>query len=75
MIEALTEFGNQRGITAAQVALAWLQAQKPWIAAIPGTTKLAHLQENLASAAFKFTPEELQSFTKTVNEIKIMGTR
>ena len=47
MIEALSEFGNPRGLTPAQVALAWLLAQKPWIVPIPGTTKLAHLQENL----------------------------
>ena len=75
MIEALTEFGNHRGLTAAQVALAWLMAQKPWIVPIPGTTKLAHLQENLWSADFKFTPEELTAFTDKVNAIKITGAR
>ena len=75
MIEALTEFGNHRGLTAAQVALAWLMAQKPWIVPIPGTTKLAHLQENLWSADFKFTPEELATFTDKVNAIKITGAR
>lgn len=75
MIEALTEFGNHRGLTAAQVALAWLMAQKPWIVPIPGTTKLAHLQENLWSTDFKFTPEELTAFTDKVNAIKITGAR
>lgn len=46
IVEALIEFGHPRGLTPAQVALAWLLAQKPWIVPIPGTTKLAHLQEN-----------------------------
>lgn len=75
MIDALTEFGNQRGVTAAQVALSWLLAQKPWIVPIPGTTKLAHLQENLWSSDFAFTPDELQAFTTKMNSIQITGTR
>ena len=50
IIEVLNDFGNQKGLTPAQVSLAWLMAQKPWIVPIPGTTKLAHLQENLWSA-------------------------
>ena len=75
MIEALSEFGNPRGLTPAQVALAWLLAQKPWIVPIPGTTKLAHLQENLSSADFAFTAEELRGFTEAVSKIKIVGDR
>ena len=75
MIDVLTEFGNQRGLTAAQVALAWLLAQKPWIVPIPGTTKLAHLQENLWSADFKFTPEELKTLTEKISNIKVVGNR
>lgn len=75
MVEALTEFGNQRGVTAAQVALAWLMAQKPFIVPIPGTTKLAHLQENLWSADFAFTPEELKTFNNIINGIVITGAR
>lgn len=75
MIDALTEFGNPRGLTAAQVALAWLLAQKPWIVPIPGTTKLAHLRENLWSAAFQFTAEELRGFTEAVSKIEIVGER
>ncbi len=75
MIDLLTEFGNQRGFTAAQVALAWLQAQRPWIVSIPGTTKLAHLRENLMSSQVRFSPEELESFTRAASGIKIVGER
>ena len=75
MIDVLTEFGNHRGLTAAQVALAWLLAQKPWIVPIPGTTKLAHLQENLWAADFEFTPEELKTITEALSKIKIVGDR
>lgn len=74
-IDALTKFGNQRGLTAAQVALAWLSAQKPWVVPIPGTTKLAHLQENLWSSDFEFTPDELASFTAEITAIPITGNR
>jgi aryl-alcohol dehydrogenase-like predicted oxidoreductase len=75
MIDILTAFGNQRGLTAAQVALAWLMAQKPWIVPIPGTTKPAHLQENLGAADFTFSPDELKSITEAVSKIKIVGDR
>ncbi len=75
MIEALSEFGNPRGLTPAQVALAWLLAQKPWIVPIPGTTKLAHLQENLWAADFEFTAEELRGFTEAVSKIEVVGER
>ncbi len=75
LIDTLAEFGNQRGLTAAQVSLAWLLAQKPWIVPIPGTTKLAHLQENLASADIEFTPDELKHLTDAISAIKIVGDR
>ena len=75
MIEALSAFGNPRGLTPAQVALAWLLARKPWVVPIPGTTKLAHLQENLWSADFAFTAEELRGFTEAVSKIVIVGER
>ena len=75
MIDTLYEFGNPRGLTPAQVALAWLLAQKPWIVPIPGTTKPAHLRENLGAADFEFTTEELKNFMGTVSKIKIVGDR
>lgn len=75
LVALLTDFGNHRGLTAAQVALAWLQAQKPWIVSIPGTTKLAHLQENLSSSEFRFSSDELKAFTEAASRIKIVGDR
>lgn len=75
MIETLADFGNMRGLTASQVALAWLLAQKPWIVPIPGTTKLAHLQENLGSADYVFSQSELSELTAALSKIKIVGDR
>jgi aryl-alcohol dehydrogenase-like predicted oxidoreductase len=75
IIEALIAFGHPRGLTPAQVALAWLLAQKPFIGPIPGTTKQAHLQENLATADLKFTPEELGQLDSAISKIKIYGDR
>lgn len=75
LIDTLKEFGDHRGLTVAQVALAWLLAQKPFIVPIPGTTKLAHLQENMWAANFEFTAEELQKLTNEINKIKIVGER
>jgi aryl-alcohol dehydrogenase-like predicted oxidoreductase len=75
LMEAIAAFGNQRGLTASQVSLAWLLAQKPWIVPIPGTTKQAHLQENLWSADFTFTADELKTFTEKISAIKISGAR
>ena len=75
LAEAIMAFGNQRGLTAAQVSLAWLLAQKPWIVPIPGTTKQAHLQENLWSAEYGFSADELKTFTETIAAIKITGAR
>lgn len=75
LIEAIADFGNQRGLTAVQVSLAWLLAQKPWIVPIPGTTKQAHLQENLWSSDYEFTSEELKTFTDKIAGIKITGAR
>lgn len=75
MIDLLTGFGNQRGYTAAQVALAWLLAQRPWIVPIPGTTKMAHLLENLLSSQIVFQPGELEQLTRAAAEIKIVGER
>lgn len=75
MIDTLANFGNERGLTPAQVALAWLLAQKPFIVPIPGTTKLAHLQENLWAAGFEFSTDELTKFTEEISKIKIVGDR
>lgn len=75
LIETLKAFGDQRGLTVAQVALAWLLAQKPFIVPIPGTTKLAHLQENMGAINYQFEMDELQKLTAEINKIKIVGDR
>ncbi len=59
-VELLTRIADEKGATPAQVALAWLLARKPWIVPIPGTTKLHRLEENLAAAELKLTPDELR---------------
>lgn len=75
MIDHLTAYGNQRGLTAAQVALSWLRAQKPWVVAIPGTTKLAHLRENLLAAMHRFEGSELKEFSDAAERIPLLGER
>lgn len=75
IIEFLTDFGNQRGLTPAQVSLAWLLSLKPWVVPIPGTTKLAHLQENLWSASIELTVEELSQINTFISNFKITGDR
>jgi aryl-alcohol dehydrogenase-like predicted oxidoreductase len=75
LIDALIDFGNQRGLTPSQVALNWLLAKEEWIVPIPGTTKLAHLKENIASAELAVTHEEWQQFEDIVSKIKIAGDR
>jgi len=75
IIDVLTTFGNQRGLTAAQIALAWLMAQKPWVVPIPGTTKLAHLQENLWSTDVAFSAEEWKQFNDQIAAVTIVGAR
>jgi aryl-alcohol dehydrogenase-like predicted oxidoreductase len=75
LIQAIQDFGNKRGLTATQVSLAWLLAQKPWIVPIPGTTKQGHLQENLWAIDYEFTDDELKTFTDTIGKIRIVGAR
>lgn len=75
IIDALSRYGNQRGLTPAQVALAWLMAQKPWIVPIPGTTKTAHLLENLGAADITLSPAELAEITAEIDRIPVRGSR
>lgn len=75
LVELLEKFGQRRKATPAQVALAWLLAQKPWIVPIPGTTKLARLEENLRAAEIEFTPEELRELDEASSRIPIHGAR
>ena len=75
LIDTLKDFGDMRGLTVTQVALAWILAQKKFIVPIPGTTKWAHLQENFDSASYEFKPEELRELTASIDKIKIVGER
>jgi aryl-alcohol dehydrogenase-like predicted oxidoreductase len=75
MVDLLAEIGQRKGVTPAQVALAWVLAQKPWIVPIPGTTKLERLEENLRSADLEFTPEEWRELSRSLSRIKLQGNR
>jgi aryl-alcohol dehydrogenase-like predicted oxidoreductase len=75
LIEALNAFGRTRGMTSAQISLSWLLAQKPWIIPIPGTTKLAHLEENLRASEIVLTPDDLRTLNEEISKIEIIGNR
>src|SRR5208337_3692595 len=73
LVELLNVFGQRKRATTSQIALAWVLAQKPWIVPIPGTTKMARLEENLKSADLEFTPEERRDLDLAVSKIKLQG--
>ncbi len=75
LVDLLTRFADEKGATPAQIALAWLLAQKPWIVPIPGTTKLARLEENLTAADIELTPEDLSEIESASAQITIHGDR
>jgi aryl-alcohol dehydrogenase-like predicted oxidoreductase len=75
MVTLLTRMAAEKGGTAAQVALAWLLAQRPWIVPIPGTTKLSRLEENLAGASLSLTEVELRDLTAAAEAIEVHGER
>jgi aryl-alcohol dehydrogenase-like predicted oxidoreductase len=74
-VDLLTKIAVKKNATPAQVALAWLLAQKPWIVPIPGTTKLHRLEENIDSTAIEFTASELRDIGNASSEIKVQGER
>jgi aryl-alcohol dehydrogenase-like predicted oxidoreductase len=75
LVDLLTEFGEQKKATPAQIALAWLLAKKPWIVPIPGTTKLDRLDENLGAANVALTPEDIEAIESASSQIKLEGAR
>lgn len=75
LVDLITDIAGQKEVTPAQIALAWLMAQKPWIVPIPGTTKLERLNENLGSVSVDLSAEELQMIKDKVSKIKITGER
>jgi aryl-alcohol dehydrogenase-like predicted oxidoreductase len=75
LLDLLKDVAAQKKATPAQIALAWLLAQKPWIVPIPGTTKLSRLEENIGAADLKLTPDDLKRIAGALNRITIMGER
>jgi aryl-alcohol dehydrogenase-like predicted oxidoreductase len=75
LVDLLSKFAENRKVTPAQLALAWLLAKKPWIVPIPGTTKLHRLEENLGAANVDLTPEDLHAIESASSNIRIEGAR
>lgn len=75
IVEALNRFGRTRGMTIAQVAQAWLLAKEPWVVPITGTTKLAHLEENLRTLEFTLSSSDMNELETEVSKITIVGDR
>jgi aryl-alcohol dehydrogenase-like predicted oxidoreductase len=75
VVDLLVKFAQQRKATPAQVALAWLLAQKPWIVPIPGTTKLHRLEENVGAVNLELTANDLQQLEKAASKIPVQGAR
>lgn len=75
LVALLSALAAQRGVTPAQIALAWLLAQQPWIVPIPGTTRLPRLDENLGAAQLGLTPAELAQIAGLLEQVQIVGDR
>jgi len=75
LVDLLGRFAEQKKVTSAQVALAWLLALKPWIVPIPGTTKLHRLRENIGAAAVQLIPEDLREIEGAASKIMVQGAR
>jgi len=75
LVDVLGEIAAQKKATPAQIALAWLLAQKPWIVPIPGTTKLHRLEENLGAVDVNLTPDDLRAIESAVSKIPVQGAR
>jgi aryl-alcohol dehydrogenase-like predicted oxidoreductase len=75
VVDLLGSIAKQKGATPAQIALAWLLAQKPWIVPIPGTTKLSRVDENIGSLAIKLTPGDLREIDTSASKITVEGER
>jgi aryl-alcohol dehydrogenase-like predicted oxidoreductase len=75
LVDLLKRIAGEKNSTAAQIALAWLLAQKPWIVPIPGTTKLHRLEENIAAAEVELTAADLDEIERAAAEIQVQGER
>ena len=75
LVDVLGQIADAKGVTRAQIAIAWLLAQKPWIVPIPGTTKLHRLQENVGAAAVELTSQDLSAIGDALAQVTIVGDR
>ena len=75
LVDLLGKIGARKKATPAQIALAWLLAQKPWIVPIPGTTKLSRLDENIGSVAIELTSDDLRDVDSAASKITVEGDR
>ncbi|SUS07888.1 Oxidoreductase, aldo/keto reductase family [Candidatus Defluviicoccus seviourii] len=75
LVDLLGKVAERKKATPAQIALAWLLAQKPWIVPIPGTTKLHRLEENIGAVSIQLTPDDLSEIDRAASEIKVEGAR
>ena len=75
LVTKLASIATAKQVTSAQIALAWLLAQKPWIVPIPGTTKVQRLQENVGAAAVELSADDLQSIAEALSQVQVQGDR
>jgi aryl-alcohol dehydrogenase-like predicted oxidoreductase len=75
LVDQLSRIAKQKAATPAQIALAWLLSQKPWIVPIPGTTKLHRLEENVGAAAVQLSPGDLRDIARALSEVTVQGAR
>ena len=75
LVDLLRQMGERKKATPAQIALAWLLAQKPWIVPIPGTTKVSRLEENIGAVSIELTPQDLSEIESAASQIEIEGAR
>jgi aryl-alcohol dehydrogenase-like predicted oxidoreductase len=75
LVDRIESIAQRKGVTPAQIALAWILAQKPWIVPIPGTTKVHRVQENVAAASVELTGDDLRDIESAASEITVQGAR
>jgi aryl-alcohol dehydrogenase-like predicted oxidoreductase len=75
LVDPLAKIARQKKATPAQIALAWLLAQRPWIVPIPGTRKLERLEENIGAAAVELTSDDLRAIESAASKITVQGAR
>jgi len=74
-VDLIAAFASKKNVTSAQIALAWLLAQKPWIVPIPGTTRLERLDENIRAVAIGLTADDLRELDAATAQIEVQGAR